>query len=168
MITRRVRARRAGRQTVERPVAPARLPQSTLGLAADILLPLPLVKEACPHNLAPTSSSVVQTSVPSSTCWAFSSGTSRTPEPPPSPSRSCSVTVSPVPRRAAASSASGPSGTGRPSGSTTSSSSSTPTVRIPGFSRARRMPFRVGVLGWDGKVRRRAATAVAVATCCWG
>ncbi|MBY0298294.1 MAG: KpsF/GutQ family sugar-phosphate isomerase [Methylobacterium sp.] len=35
-------------------------PTSTLGLAADILLPLPLVKEACPHNLAPTSSSVVQ------------------------------------------------------------------------------------------------------------
>ncbi|ACA16460.1 KpsF/GutQ family protein [Methylobacterium sp. 4-46] len=35
-------------------------PQSTLGLAADILLPLPLVKEACPHNLAPTSSSVMQ------------------------------------------------------------------------------------------------------------
>jgi arabinose-5-phosphate isomerase len=35
-------------------------PQSTLGLAADVLLPLPLVKEACPHNLAPTSSSVMQ------------------------------------------------------------------------------------------------------------
>ncbi|GJD50624.1 Arabinose 5-phosphate isomerase KdsD [Methylobacterium crusticola] len=35
-------------------------PASTLGLAADILLPLPLVKEACPHNLAPTSSSVIQ------------------------------------------------------------------------------------------------------------
>ncbi|MBX9931376.1 MAG: KpsF/GutQ family sugar-phosphate isomerase [Methylobacterium sp.] len=35
-------------------------PDSTLGLAADILLPLPSVKEACPHNLAPTSSSVMQ------------------------------------------------------------------------------------------------------------
>ncbi len=35
-------------------------PASTLGQAADILLPLPLVKEACPHNLAPTSSSVIQ------------------------------------------------------------------------------------------------------------
>ncbi|MEH3147052.1 MAG: KpsF/GutQ family sugar-phosphate isomerase [Methylobacterium frigidaeris] len=35
-------------------------PASTLGQAADILLPLPLVKEACPHNLAPTSSSVMQ------------------------------------------------------------------------------------------------------------
>lgn len=35
-------------------------PESTLGLAADILLTLPTVKEACPHNLAPTSSSVIQ------------------------------------------------------------------------------------------------------------
>ncbi|MEH3147685.1 MAG: KpsF/GutQ family sugar-phosphate isomerase [Methylobacterium frigidaeris] len=33
---------------------------STLGRAADVLLQLPLVKEACPHNLAPTSSSVMQ------------------------------------------------------------------------------------------------------------
>lgn len=35
-------------------------PLSTLGQAADILLALPLVKEACPYNLAPTSSSVIQ------------------------------------------------------------------------------------------------------------
>ena len=33
------------------------------------------------RSRAATSSSVVQTSVPSSTCWAFSSGTSRTPRP---------------------------------------------------------------------------------------
>lgn len=33
---------------------------STLGRATDILLQLPVVKEACPHNLAPTSSSIMQ------------------------------------------------------------------------------------------------------------
>lgn len=33
---------------------------STLGKAADILLQLPKVKESCPHNLAPTSSTLIQ------------------------------------------------------------------------------------------------------------
>jgi arabinose-5-phosphate isomerase len=33
---------------------------STLGKAADILLLLPKVKESCPHNLAPTSSTLIQ------------------------------------------------------------------------------------------------------------
>lgn len=33
---------------------------STLGRAADVLLALPNVREACPHNLAPTSSSLIQ------------------------------------------------------------------------------------------------------------
>ena len=33
---------------------------STLGKAADILLELPKVKESCPHNLAPTSSTLIQ------------------------------------------------------------------------------------------------------------
>jgi arabinose-5-phosphate isomerase len=35
-------------------------PESTLGKAADIVLELPPVREACPHNLAPTSSSLMQ------------------------------------------------------------------------------------------------------------
>ncbi|MEM1318493.1 MAG: KpsF/GutQ family sugar-phosphate isomerase [Pseudomonadota bacterium] len=35
-------------------------PKSTLGRHADIILHLPTVKEACPHNLAPTSSAVMQ------------------------------------------------------------------------------------------------------------
>ncbi len=35
-------------------------PDSTLGTAADIVLALPRVKEACPHDLAPTSSSLIQ------------------------------------------------------------------------------------------------------------
>ncbi|MEM7300569.1 MAG: KpsF/GutQ family sugar-phosphate isomerase [Pseudomonadota bacterium] len=34
--------------------------KSTLGLEADIILALPKVKEACPHNLAPTSSTLLQ------------------------------------------------------------------------------------------------------------
>jgi arabinose-5-phosphate isomerase len=33
---------------------------STLGKAADIVLPLPQSREACPHNLAPTTSSLMQ------------------------------------------------------------------------------------------------------------
>jgi arabinose-5-phosphate isomerase len=33
---------------------------STLGKAADIVLGLPAVREACPHNLAPTTSSLMQ------------------------------------------------------------------------------------------------------------
>lgn len=33
---------------------------STLGKAADIVLPLPAAREACPHNLAPTTSSLMQ------------------------------------------------------------------------------------------------------------
>src|SRR5690349_9017869 len=35
-------------------------PGSTLGKAADVVLPLPPVREACPHNLAPTTSSLMQ------------------------------------------------------------------------------------------------------------
>ncbi|HET8920323.1 MAG TPA: KpsF/GutQ family sugar-phosphate isomerase [Xanthobacteraceae bacterium] len=35
-------------------------PESTLGKAADIVLELPPVREACPHNLAPTTSSLMQ------------------------------------------------------------------------------------------------------------
>ena len=34
--------------------------ESTLGKAADIVLPLPQAREACPHNLAPTTSSLIQ------------------------------------------------------------------------------------------------------------
>src|SRR6202012_2969543 len=33
---------------------------STLGKAADIVLALPEAREACPHNLAPTTSSLMQ------------------------------------------------------------------------------------------------------------
>jgi arabinose-5-phosphate isomerase len=33
---------------------------SALGQAADVVLPLPQVREACPHNLAPTTSSLIQ------------------------------------------------------------------------------------------------------------
>ena len=33
---------------------------STLGKAADVVLPLPETREACPHNLAPTTSSLMQ------------------------------------------------------------------------------------------------------------
>ncbi len=33
---------------------------STLGSAADIVLTLPKAREACPHNLAPTTSSLMQ------------------------------------------------------------------------------------------------------------
>lgn len=35
-------------------------PDSTLGKAADVLLQLPEAREACPHNLAPTTSSLMQ------------------------------------------------------------------------------------------------------------
>jgi arabinose-5-phosphate isomerase len=35
-------------------------PESTLGKAADIVLELPPAREACPHNLAPTTSSLLQ------------------------------------------------------------------------------------------------------------
>lgn len=35
-------------------------PDSTLGRAADIVLTLPQAREACPHNLAPTTSSLMQ------------------------------------------------------------------------------------------------------------
>ena len=34
--------------------------QSTLGQAADVVLELPAAREACPHNLAPTTSSLMQ------------------------------------------------------------------------------------------------------------
>jgi arabinose-5-phosphate isomerase len=35
-------------------------PESTLAAAADIVLSLPLAREACPHNLAPTTSTLMQ------------------------------------------------------------------------------------------------------------
>lgn len=35
-------------------------PESTLGAAADVVLTLPKAREACPHNLAPTTSSLMQ------------------------------------------------------------------------------------------------------------
>jgi arabinose-5-phosphate isomerase len=35
-------------------------PDSTLGRAADVVLHLPQAREACPHNLAPTTSSLMQ------------------------------------------------------------------------------------------------------------
>jgi len=35
-------------------------PESTLGQAADVVLALPQAREACPHNLAPTTSSLMQ------------------------------------------------------------------------------------------------------------
>src|SRR3954452_24045914 len=35
-------------------------PDSTLGHAADVVLTLPQAREACPHNLAPTTSSLMQ------------------------------------------------------------------------------------------------------------
>lgn len=35
-------------------------PNSTLGCAADVVLALPQAREACPHNLAPTTSSLIQ------------------------------------------------------------------------------------------------------------
>jgi arabinose-5-phosphate isomerase len=38
-------------------------PNSTLGQAADIVLALPKVKEACPHDLAPTTSSLMQLAI---------------------------------------------------------------------------------------------------------
>jgi arabinose-5-phosphate isomerase len=38
-------------------------PGSTLGQAADIVLALPRVKEACPHDLAPTTSSLMQLAI---------------------------------------------------------------------------------------------------------
>jgi arabinose-5-phosphate isomerase len=41
-------------------VAVTAYPNSTLGQAADIVLALPQVREACPHNLAPTTSSLMQ------------------------------------------------------------------------------------------------------------
>src|SRR6202040_3930889 len=41
-------------------IAVAVNPESTLGKAADTVLELPPVREACPHNLAPTTSSLMQ------------------------------------------------------------------------------------------------------------
>src|SRR6202043_3756541 len=35
-------------------------PASTLGKAADVVLALPQAREACPHNLAPTTSALMQ------------------------------------------------------------------------------------------------------------
>ncbi|MEW6451011.1 MAG: KpsF/GutQ family sugar-phosphate isomerase [Pseudomonadota bacterium] len=41
-------------------IAMTAYPDSTLGKAADVLLQLPEAREACPHNLAPTTSSLMQ------------------------------------------------------------------------------------------------------------
>jgi len=41
-------------------IAVTAAPDSTLGRAADVLLTLPPAREACPHNLAPTTSSLMQ------------------------------------------------------------------------------------------------------------
>jgi arabinose-5-phosphate isomerase len=41
-------------------IAVTAAPNSTLGRAADVLLTLPDAREACPHNLAPTTSSLMQ------------------------------------------------------------------------------------------------------------
>jgi arabinose-5-phosphate isomerase len=41
-------------------IAVTAVPESTLGQAADIVLHLPQAREACPHNLAPTTSSLMQ------------------------------------------------------------------------------------------------------------
>src|SRR5262245_62552478 len=41
-------------------VAVTAYPDSTLGRAADVVLHLPQAREACPHNLAPTTSSLMQ------------------------------------------------------------------------------------------------------------
>jgi arabinose-5-phosphate isomerase len=41
-------------------VAVTAVPESTLGKAADVVLHLPQAREACPHNLAPTTSSLMQ------------------------------------------------------------------------------------------------------------
>ncbi|MDB5511488.1 MAG: KpsF/GutQ family protein [Enterovirga sp.] len=38
-------------------------PGSTLAIAADVVLMMPKVKEACPHDLAPTSSSILQLAI---------------------------------------------------------------------------------------------------------
>ena len=41
-------------------IAVTAYPESTLGQAADVVLTLPQAREACPHNLAPTTSSLMQ------------------------------------------------------------------------------------------------------------
>src|SRR5262252_8284447 len=41
-------------------IAVTAAPDSTLGRAADVLLTLPPAREACPHNLAPTTSTLMQ------------------------------------------------------------------------------------------------------------
>jgi arabinose-5-phosphate isomerase len=41
-------------------IAVTAVPESTLGQAADVVLHLPQAREACPHNLAPTTSSLMQ------------------------------------------------------------------------------------------------------------
>ncbi|MGE0749994.1 MAG: SIS domain-containing protein [Variibacter sp.] len=41
-------------------IAVTAYPDSTLGRAADVLLTLPAAREACPHNLAPTTSALMQ------------------------------------------------------------------------------------------------------------
>ena len=46
--------------------------ESTLGKAADIVLALPQAREACPHNLAPTTSSLIQLALGDALAIAFS------------------------------------------------------------------------------------------------
>lgn len=41
-------------------IAVTAFPESTLGQAADVVLALPQAREACPHNLAPTTSTLMQ------------------------------------------------------------------------------------------------------------
>src|SRR6266545_5848729 len=41
-------------------IAVTAFPESTLALAADVVLSLPQAREACPHNLAPTTSTLMQ------------------------------------------------------------------------------------------------------------
>jgi arabinose-5-phosphate isomerase len=49
-------------------------PESTLGLAADVALTLPKAREACPHNLAPTTSSLMQLALGDSLAIALLEG----------------------------------------------------------------------------------------------
>src|SRR5262249_57317987 len=41
-------------------IAVTAFPESTLAQAADVVLALPQAREACPHNLAPTTSTLMQ------------------------------------------------------------------------------------------------------------
>lgn len=54
-------------------------PDSTLGKAADVCLTLPKAREACPHNLAPTTSSLMQLALGDSLAVALLEGRGFTP-----------------------------------------------------------------------------------------